>query len=62
MKKSVYDIGDWVVVRYLVAPPVVGVIIDMDFDGIEPALYRILIQSHHEPVWLHPASIKEALD
>jgi hypothetical protein len=45
MKKSVYDIGDWVIVRYLVAPPVVGVIIDMDFDGIEPALYRILIQS-----------------
>jgi hypothetical protein len=62
MKKSVYDIGDWVIVRYMVTPAVVGVVIDLDIDGVEPPLYRILIQSYHEPVWLHPASIKEALD
>ena len=62
MKKSVYDIGDWVIVNYLLTPPSIAVILDMDFDGVEPALYQVLIQTHHEPVWLHEISIVEAID
>jgi hypothetical protein len=62
MKKSVYDIGDWVFVNYLLTPPSIGVIIDMDFDGVEPALYKILLQNRHEPVWLHQVSILETID
>lgn len=62
MKKSVYDIGDWVFVRYSQTLSAIGVVIDVHIDGVEPPLYRILIQSHHEPAWLHASSIKEALD
>jgi hypothetical protein len=62
MKKSVYDIGDWVFVNYGGQTLLnIGVIIDIDFDGIEPALYRILLQTYHNPVWLHAASIKSAI-
>lgn len=39
----------------------IGVIIDVDFNGVEPEYYRILLQTRHEPLWFHVASIKEAL-
>jgi hypothetical protein len=59
MKKIVYDIGDWVVVKY--PSKSVGVIIDLDIDGVEPPLYRVLIQNKPEPLWVHVSDILESI-
>ena len=59
--KSTYDIGDWVFVKPTHQNQGIGVIIDVDFNGVEPEYYRILLQTRHEPLWFHVASIKEAL-
>jgi hypothetical protein len=64
MKKSVYDIGDWVFVKYnKEPPPEVGVIVDVDveIDGIKPVLYRILLQTYHIPLWVHEKHVKSAI-
>jgi len=61
IRKSTYDIGDWVFVKPTHQNQGIGVIIDVDFDGIEPEYYRILMQTHHQPLWFHVASIKEVL-
>jgi len=60
MKKSVYDIGDWVVMKHPAEK--VGVIIDQDNDGVEPPLYRVLIQSRPEPIWVHVSDIFSSLE
>jgi hypothetical protein len=63
MKKSVYDIGDWVFVKYNKepTPSEVGVIVDVEIDGIEPVLYRILLQTHHIPLWVHEEHVKSVI-
>lgn len=61
IRKSTYDIGDWVFIKPVQQYQGIGVIIDVDFNGLEPELYRILLQTRHEPLWFHPANIKEAL-
>ena len=55
MKKAVYDIGDWVIMKY--PNQKVGVIIDQDVDGYEPPLYRVLIQNYEQPIWVHISDI-----
>ena len=59
IRKSTYDIGDWVFIKPTRQNQGIGVIIDVDCNGVE--YYRILMQTHHEPLWFHVASIKEAL-
>ena len=59
MKKSVYDIGDWVIMKYPAKK--VAIIIDEDNDGVEPPLYRILIQNREEPIWVHVSDILTSL-
>ena len=60
MKKSVYDIGDWVIMKYPAKK--VGVIIEQDYDGVEPPLYRVLIQDRPESIWVHIADILSSLE
>ena len=60
MKKYTYDIGDWVIMKY--PSKKVGVIIDQDIDGIEPPLYRVLIQNRQEPIWVHISDILTSVE
>ena len=60
--KSTYDIGDWVFIKPTRQNQGIGVIIDVHISSPDEAeLYRILLQTRHEPLWFHVASIKEAL-
>lgn len=62
IRKSTYDIGDWVIIKPTPQNQGIGVIIDVHISSCyEAELYRMLLQTHHEPIWFHVANIKEAL-
>lgn len=61
-KKAVYDIGDWVYTdwssQYKNLP---AIILELKVDGLEPIIYKVLIQTKTEPLWMHACLIREML-
>ena len=62
MKKYIYDIGDIVLVNVEYPLQKIGIIIDSDIDGVEPPLYRVLMQNSGAPVWVHASNIKNSIE
>lgn len=57
--KYKYNIGDIVLVSVEYPLEKFGIIIDCDIDGVEPPLYRVLIQNSGGPVWIHASDVKK---
>ena len=57
-KKSVYDIGDWVYIRWSNQyDNLLAIILDINIDGLDTPLYQILIQTKPTPIWMHHSAI-----